>query len=242
MANKTTGGIGTNQHQVKGRSIATDRSAAERAAALDVEVDVDWTPDDVDFNDAAESAVLLAGLGNFVHHTGAPYWDNIAAPADSIGLHGSIKLADVDTAYLPADIGGEIAALAGDNADRTLSYGMMRHDGLAREDAALISVTLTDDEQAAVAAVLREEGEMFTEDLVGFWSRGEPGAADRMFGFASPAAEWERVASAVRRAAPEAAQVRDVAVKLRLLAGEAFAAESQYIVSDDWKTDRAEVG
>ena len=201
-------------------------------------------PDDQDFTAAAEAAVESVGLGKFLYTRGAtvsgPYWDNVATPADSIGLQGCIRLSDVDTGYLPADLAEKVAAASAERGDRMLEYAMVRPDSLAREESALISVTLDADEIAAAAELLTAEGVDFAEDLVPFWSKGQPGAADEMFGYCSITAEWEKVASAVRRTSPGAAQALDAAIQLRLLASSTFAAEAEYIFSDDWQRDRAQ--
>jgi hypothetical protein len=201
MASKTGGGVGSNQHAIRGVS------QAQAAAGLPEDglelggdpVDLSGVrePDFDDFTQAADDAVRMSGLERSWER-GETFWDDSRWAPDNLGLNLRVTGGDVEVDYLSEEVAGEYRSLPQSAHDRELQFATFGRGSLTDESAAYVSVSLNEDERTAVADRLRAGGEDFAEDMVAYWASADPRGLQDCFGFTSPHRQWEATSQVVR--------------------------------------------
>lgn len=204
-------------------------------------------PDFDDFTISSQDAVRMSGLESLQH--GEIYWDDSQAfssgkpdgHSDSVGFEARGEFADIETDYLTDELREAVNKHSGGRELRIANYSDHASHSQVGERAQFVSVSLNDAERTAVIDHLnRDDPEEFNEDLVDFWSDGDPKGADNTFGFVSTHKEWNRVSDAVREVAPDAAHALSTAEDLRRDVNACFESEVEQMNSDEWKKEEAQ--
>lgn len=205
----------------------------------------DIEPDFDDFTLRSHDAVMAGGLANLQYEE--IYWDNEQAYASAseegrsgaLGFDARGSFDEVEADYLSE----ELAERVGRHGDRNLSiasYSPSYSRTQCGEDNQFVSVELNEAEHNAVVDYLDGENpDEFNEDLVHYWSAGEPAQMDRTFGLTNPKKAWDDVSEAVRERAPNAAHALETAEDLRREANKSFEAEVEYMHTEEWQKDEA---
>ena len=195
-------------------------------------------PDYDDFDQAAQDAVRMAGLPTATEL----YWDGDARGGDNLGIVASFDLADVDTDYLSEPLAAAYAGLDSRWVDMSVyAYGT---DSLTPERCAFISVALTDEEADRVYAHMTADGvDDFYDDAIGYWRRGDARGMMDCFGYSAKGLRetWDAVSAAVRAVVTGAGQALDFLAAARASACETFASECEYLCSDEFQAELAEM-
>ena len=206
-----------------------------------------WEDIEPDFDDhsfASSDAMTQSGLSNLQY--GEAYWDDQQAYSSALpeGRTGALgfdargSFDEVESDYLPEDLAERVQR----HGDRNLSIANYAANSRTQcgESNQFVSVELNEAERNAVVDYLDgEDDEGFNDELVHYWSAGEPAQMDRTFGFVSPKQQWYRVSDAVRDRAPNAAHALETAEDLRREANKSFEAEVAHMHTDDWKKEQA---
>lgn len=202
-------------------------------------------PDFDDYTFRSQDGVMRAGLSNL--HYGEIYWDNEQAfsSASEEGRSGALSFDarggfdEVEIDYLPEDL-AERVQHHGDRNLSIASHSPSYSRTQCGEDNQFVSVELNEAEHNAVVDYLDGENpDEFNDDLVHYWSAGEPAQMDRTFGLTNPKKAWDDVSEAVRERAPNAAHGLETAEDLRREANKSFEAEVAHMHSDAWKKEEA---
>lgn len=188
---------------------------------------------------------MQAGLSNLQY--GDIYWDHEQAysSASEEGRSGALgfdargSFSDVEAEHLPEDLVEQVQR-SGDRNLSIASYSPSYSRTQCGESNQFVSVELNEAERNAVVDHLDGENpDEFNEDLVHFWSAGDPAQMDGTFGLNNPKKAWDSVSDAVRERAPQAAYALETAEDLRRQANKSFEAEVDYVNSDDFKKEGA---
>jgi hypothetical protein len=196
-------------------------------------------PDSDDYEIAASDAVRMAGIPESDVTNVWSAYDQRAG--ENIGIDASFEVASVDADYLGKDTAFMLNSLPKSELERTLNFACYApgNNSLTASSAQYISIRLSDEEQAAVIAVLDPNNEDFADDLVSYWSDGNPSGMQDCFGYSRPMVAWNRVSEVVEQM-PGLSPTLAFAHQLRVDACETFASECDYIGSDEWAAERAE--
>lgn len=193
-------------------------------------------PDDQDYEYAAEDCLTQVGLGQVA---GATAYDSYRR---SFGFKARTPVGSIEGDYLSGENADRLRRVVSEQGvDRELLFEAVQHRSSDVVDQ-LWSTTLDDGEYAAAIEQIRTgEDCEFAENQLEYWMRGDPEGLDKCFGLGSPASMWKRIGRDVAAASPTARQRLELAEGLSEAAREDWQAQCDYIGSDDWRTDQAEI-
>lgn len=199
---------------------------------------MDFYPDYDDYQFAAEYALTATGL-DAMTNTEGPYWDSEARATNNLGLVGTIDLDAVDTDYFD----DHLTATFPGPVSRALHFTVYTHgnDSLTARRNAYISVGLTDVEaEAVIAFLVDQEGDDFWDDSVSYWRRGDVRGMMNCFGYSAKGLRetWTTVGEALEEVCPDAFAAWTFAHAARVSACATFAADVDYLRSEEWAEER----